>query len=170
RPPALARPPERMALARSVRPPRGRRAGLDDPLPTPRQRRYGRRDHAHHGHPAALRQLRRSVAHQHRARDRHPPERQRAEGEGALVEARQRWRLTVARDEQAAELAERDTLEALADGFVASRLPLAVAGSARPRPRVALAASLPHGTAGGVELVEVYLAERLPGDEMLRRI
>jgi hypothetical protein len=55
-------------------------------------------------------------------------------------------------------------------GFVGAGLPLAVAGSARPRPRVALAAPLPRGATADAELVELFLAERLPVDEVRQRV
>jgi Uncharacterized protein conserved in bacteria (DUF2344) len=45
-----------------------------------------------------------------------------------------------------------------------------VAGSARPRPRIALAASLPRDAVADAELLEAYLTERLPVDEVRRRV
>jgi hypothetical protein len=85
-------------------------------------------------------------------------------------ESRQRWRLTVARDERVADLNERETVDALVAGFVGAGLPLAMGGAARPKPRVALAAPLPRGATSEAELVELHLAERLPVDEVRRRV
>ena len=85
-------------------------------------------------------------------------------------ESRQRWRLTVARDERVAERNEREILDALVEGFVGAGLPLAMSGAARPRPRVALAVPLPRGAISDADLVELHLAERLPVDEVRRRV
>ena len=76
----------------------------------------------------------------------------------------------MARDEQVARLAERETLEALVGGFAGAGLPIAVSGSTRPRPRVALALPLPLGATAEADLVELYLNERLPADEVRRRV
>lgn len=85
-------------------------------------------------------------------------------------ESRQRWRLTVARDERVAELNERETVDALVEGFVGAGLPLAMSGAARPKPRVALAVPLPRGATSEADLVELHLSERLPVDEVRRGV
>jgi hypothetical protein len=69
-----------------------------------------------------------------------------------------------------AELSERETLDALVEGFVGAGLPLAMTGVARPKPRVALAAPLPRGATSEAELVELHLSERLPVDEVRRSV
>jgi hypothetical protein len=110
--------------------------------------------------------------------DQKAPGDQRAPGESSTEpalrplarESRPRWRLTVARDEQVAELSERETVEALVEGFVGAGLPLAMSGAARPKPRVALAVPLPRGATSEAELVELHLAERLPVDDVRRRV
>jgi hypothetical protein len=56
------------------------------------------------------------------------------------------------------------------EGFVGAGLPLAMSGAARPKPRVALAVPLPRGATSEAELVELHLAERLPVDEVRRRV
>jgi Uncharacterized protein conserved in bacteria (DUF2344) len=43
-------------------------------------------------------------------------------------------------------------------------------GAARPKPRVALAAPLPRGAISEADLVELHLCERLPVDEVRRRV
>ena len=83
--------------------------------------------------------------------------------------ARQRWRLTVAIAPPAADLTERALLDALVGGFAGAGLPIATAGTARPKPRVALAAPLPRGAIAEVDLVELFLADRLPVDEVRQR-
>ena len=65
---------------------------------------------------------------------------------------------------------EREFLDALVGGFVGAGLPLAVQGVKRPRPRVNLAIALPRGATGEAELVELFLAERLPVDEVRQRV
>jgi Uncharacterized protein conserved in bacteria (DUF2344) len=76
----------------------------------------------------------------------------------------------VARDTRAADLAERETLVALASGLERAGLPIASSGVARPRPRISFAAPLPRGATADADLVEVFLAERLPVAEVRRRI
>jgi hypothetical protein len=56
------------------------------------------------------------------------------------------------------------------EGFVGAGLPLAMSAAARPKPRVALAVPLPRGATSEAELVELHLAERLPVDEVRRRV
>lgn len=76
----------------------------------------------------------------------------------------------MARDERVAELTEHEAVAALVEGFVGAGLPLAMTAAARPRPRVALAVPLPRGATSEAELVELHLAERLPVDEVRRRV
>lgn len=74
----------------------------------------------------------------------------------------------VAREAQSADVPERAVLEAMANGLRDAGLPLAVSGTARPRPRIAFAAPLPRGAEAPAEPVEVYLSERLTAVEMRR--
>lgn len=78
--------------------------------------------------------------------------------------------MTVGRDERAADLTERATLEALATGFADVGLPLAMSGGARPRPRLALAAPLPRGARAEADLIEIYLSVRLPVEAARRLV
>jgi len=65
---------------------------------------------------------------------------------------------------------ERELVDALVGGFVGAGLPLAVQGVKRPRPRVNLAVPLPRGATAEADLVEVFLAERRPVDDMRQRV
>jgi hypothetical protein len=76
----------------------------------------------------------------------------------------------VARDAQGAQLAERAALEALAEGLLTAGVPVAMSGSARPRPRIAFAAPLPRGAEAEADPVDVYLSERLTVADMRRRV
>ncbi len=76
----------------------------------------------------------------------------------------------MARDERVSQMAEREAVEAMVGGFAGVGLPIAVSGSTRPRPRVALAVPLPRGASAEADLVELYLWERLPADEVRRRV
>jgi len=76
----------------------------------------------------------------------------------------------VARDERLAAVSERDIVEMLVGGFAAAGLPIALSGAARPKPRVASAAPLPRGATAEADLVELFLAERLPVDEVRRKV
>jgi len=58
----------------------------------------------------------------------------------------------------------------LVGGFVGAGLPIAVSGTARPRPRVASAVPLPRGAIAEADLIELFLAERLPVDEVRRMV
>jgi len=76
----------------------------------------------------------------------------------------------VARDERLAAVGERDILEMLVGGFAGAGLPIALSGAARPKPRVASAVPLPRGATAEADLVELFLAERLPVDEVRRMV
>jgi len=58
----------------------------------------------------------------------------------------------------------------LVGGFTAAGLPIALSGAARPKPRVASAVPLPRGATAEGDLVELFLAERLPVDEVRRMV
>jgi radical SAM-linked protein len=79
----------------------------------------------------------------------------------AVIEPRQRWRLTFARAAAAAGATHRE----LADSWIAAlaaTLPLPRSEGSRPRPALSFAAPLPVGMAAERELADLCLAERLP--------
>lgn len=75
---------------------------------------------------------------------------------------RQRWRLVLARAEDAPEQSQRDLAASWEAAIVASGLPLAWSEGATPRPRISFGAPLPVGMAANGELVDLVLTERLP--------
>ena len=77
-----------------------------------------------------------------------------------MSEARQRWRLIVARDEAARELAQREVTTAWETAFRASGLPIAETDGAVPRPRIAYGAPVPVGMLAAREPIDVALFER----------
>jgi radical SAM-linked protein len=77
-----------------------------------------------------------------------------------MSEARQRWRLIVARDEAARNLPQRDVTVAWEAAFRASGLPLAETDAATPRLRVAYGAPVPVGMFAAREPIDVALRER----------
>ncbi len=82
--------------------------------------------------------------------------------------ARQRWRL-VLRVPAASLPGERPSgVGAWSDSLVMAGLPLAIAGGRGPR--VSAAAPLPLGIRGEREIVDVYLAERLPIADVRARL
>jgi hypothetical protein len=81
----------------------------------------------------------------------------------APAEPRQRWRLTFARDEVAAEDVGRSALDAWTDALRASGLPVSgLEPGGTGRARLGFAAPLPGGCRGLSELVDVWLLERVP--------
>ena len=89
-------------------------------------------------------------------------------------EARQRWRLVVARDTPAPDVTQRDVAGTWEAAIRAAGLPLAWTEGATPRPRIAFGAPLPVGMAAGRELIDIVLADRWPlwrvRDELARVI
>jgi radical SAM-linked protein len=77
-----------------------------------------------------------------------------------MSEARQRWRLIVARGEAARNLPQRDVTVAWEAAFRASGLPLAETDAATPRLRVAYGAPVPVGMFAEREPIDVALYER----------
>jgi radical SAM-linked protein len=97
------------------------------------------------------------------------PARTAPESAGAAVlEARQRWRLVLRREPDAAPLNQRDLTAALDDGLAASGLPLVPSG--RSRSRIAFGAPLPVGMPSEHELADLLLAERVPAHEVRDRL
>ena len=80
----------------------------------------------------------------------------------AILEPRQRWRLTLARAQDAPRLAGRDLNEAWETALQVAGLPLARGGGARPKAPVAFAAPLPVGMVAEAELMDVLLCDRWP--------
>lgn len=74
---------------------------------------------------------------------------------------RQRWRLVLARADDAPRIAGRELADAWEDALEATGLPVHRAAG-RTRTRVAFAAPLQLGLAAERELAEVFLAERVP--------
>jgi radical SAM-linked protein len=77
-------------------------------------------------------------------------------------EARQRWRLVVARDPDAPAATQREIAEAWTSAVETAGLPLARTEGDRPRPRISFGAPLPVGMAAEGELIDLVLAERWP--------
>jgi radical SAM-linked protein len=80
----------------------------------------------------------------------------------AILEPRQRWRLTLARGPDAPRLAGRELNEAWEAALDAAGLPLARGAGARPKAPVAFAAPLAVGMAAEAELMDVILCDRWP--------
>lgn len=80
----------------------------------------------------------------------------------AILEPRQRWRLTLARAPHAPRLAGRELNEAWETALQVAGLPLARGGGTRPKAPVAFAAPLPIGMAAEAELMDVLLCDRWP--------
>jgi radical SAM-linked protein len=77
-------------------------------------------------------------------------------------EARQRWRLVVARDVDAPPATQREIADAWTATIETAGLPLARTEGDRPRPRISFGAPLPAGMAAEGELIDVVLVERWP--------
>jgi radical SAM-linked protein len=80
-----------------------------------------------------------------------------------VAEPRQRWRLVVARSDDAPALAQREVGEAWTTALEGAGLPLVRADrSTRTRPRISFGAPLPVGMAAEAELIDVVLVDRWP--------
>jgi radical SAM-linked protein len=77
-------------------------------------------------------------------------------------EARQRWRLVVARDPGGPQVPQRDVVDAWTATVQAAGLPVAYTEGDRPRPRISFGAPLPVGMAAEGDLIDVVLVERWP--------
>jgi radical SAM-linked protein len=77
-------------------------------------------------------------------------------------EARQRWRLVVARDADAPPATQREIADAWTSTVETAGLPLARTEGDRPRPRISFGAPLPIGMAAEGELIDMVLVERWP--------
>jgi radical SAM-linked protein len=80
----------------------------------------------------------------------------------AASEARQRWRITYARDVVDADAVGRAAIDAWGEALTLSGLPVTRATADDRRPRVAFAAPLPAAARGERELLDLWLLERLP--------
>jgi len=85
------------------------------------------------------------------------------EGRAATDPPRQRWRITYRRDAVPADLVGRAALDAWQASILASGLPVATIAGDPTRARLAFAAPLPAAACGERELVDLWLAERVPG-------
>ena len=77
-------------------------------------------------------------------------------------EPRQRWRLVVARSDEAPSQTQRELADAWEAAIEAAGLPLARTGDARSRPRISFGAPLPVGIAADAELIDLVLTTRWP--------
>jgi hypothetical protein len=77
-------------------------------------------------------------------------------------EPRQRWRITYARATVDADQVGRAAIDAWHGALAASGLPVAEIGANDRRPRIAFAAPLPAAARGERELLDLWLAARLP--------
>lgn len=89
---------------------------------------------------------------------------------GASADARQRWRVAYRRAPEAAGLPQREETAAWEAALRETGLPLAEAAGPRPRPRLAFGPPLPLAMLADLELVDIYLAARLPRAEVRRRL
>jgi radical SAM-linked protein len=78
------------------------------------------------------------------------------------VEPRQRWRLVVARSDDAPAQTHREATESWTSALGSTELPLARTSGPGMRPRISLGAPLPVGMAAEGELIDVVLVERWP--------
>ena len=85
-----------------------------------------------------------------------------ARPERPAPEARQRWRITYARDAVPPEQVGRVALDAWHASVAAARLPVAPSDGDPSRPRLSFAAPLPAGAHGEAELLDLWLVDRLP--------
>lgn len=88
----------------------------------------------------------------------------------ASADARQRWRVAYRRAPEAAGLSQRDEAAAWEVALRATGLPLIETAGARPRPRLGFGPPLSLGMTAELELVDIYLAARLPRAEVWPRL
>lgn len=92
-------------------------------------------------------------------------------GEGPALNVRaQRLRVGFRRGEAARELSHLELMRAWEEAMRRAGLPLSYSGTRRPTPRISIAAPLPVGVTSSCELMDVYLRERVPPQEFLRRV
>jgi radical SAM-linked protein len=86
------------------------------------------------------------------------------------LDSRQRLRVRFAKEEQLKYISHLDLARAWERIFRRARLPLAYSQGFNPRPRFQLAAALPVGVTGQVELMDIWLAEPLAVEDLLARL
>ena len=79
-----------------------------------------------------------------------------------VPEARQRWRLTLARTAAVSDRSQREVAEVWEAAILDAGLPVARTADARSRLRIAFGAPLPSGVATDADWLEVVLTERWP--------
>jgi hypothetical protein len=77
-----------------------------------------------------------------------------------MTDARQRWRIVVARGPAARDALHRDVAAAWEVGLAGSPLPLVATESSRPQPRLVFAAPVPVGMLAEREPMDIWLLER----------
>lgn len=83
------------------------------------------------------------------------------------TQPRQRWRIVFERRAPALELRESEILGSFETAFREAALPVSNTAAARPRPRLALAASLPVGVEAEGEVLEVYFDELVSEERLM---
>jgi len=87
-----------------------------------------------------------------------------------VSEARQRWRIIFARDEEARYLAHLDAVTQWERAFRRGAIPVATTGGFSPRPKLVFAAPLQLGMLAEHELADLFLAERLTAPTLRARL
>jgi len=81
-----------------------------------------------------------------------------------------RYRLTFSKEFPVKYVAHLDMVKAWTRAFRRAGLPLAYSEGFNPQARIQVAASLPVGTMGAAELMDIYLTELLDAGDILRRV
>ncbi|RME43282.1 MAG: DUF2344 domain-containing protein, partial [Caldilineae bacterium] len=91
---------------------------------------------------------------------------------GVKVQAtpKYRYRLTFRKEFPVKYVAHLDMVKTWTRAFRRAGLPLAYSEGFNPQARIQVAASLPVGTMGAAELMDIYLTEPLDAADILRRV
>ncbi len=81
-----------------------------------------------------------------------------------------RYRLTFSKGHPVKYVAHLDVVLAWTRAFRRAEIPLAYSGGFNPRAKIHVAASLPVGTMGAAELMDIFLTEPMAPDEILHRV
>ena len=87
-----------------------------------------------------------------------------------MSDARQRWRLTFRRGEEALYLSHLDIAKLWERAFRRAGVPVAVSGGFNPHPRLIFAAPLPLGMLAEGEIADLYVSERMTLPELRERL
>lgn len=87
-----------------------------------------------------------------------------------MSEARQRWRLVFARDDEARFLSHLDAVRLWERAFRRGAIPVATTAGFSPRPRLIFAAPLPLGMLAEHDLADLFLSERLTLPDLRARL